>query len=124
MPRSACGHAALAFEGEGPGDDGDGERAHFAGERSDDRRGAGAGAAAEAGGDEDHVRAFEGFDDLVGVFERGAAADVGIGAGAEAGGELDAELELDGSLRELERLHVGVGGDELDAFDAGLRSCG
>ena len=112
-------HAALAFEGEGPGDDGDGERAHLAGERRDDGRGAGAGAAAEAGGDEDHVGAFEGFDDLLGIFERGLAADVGVGAGAEAAGELDAELQLDGRLRELERLAVGVGDDELDAFDAG-----
>ncbi len=41
--------AALALKAEGAGDDGDGERAHFAGERGDDRRGAGAGAAAEAG---------------------------------------------------------------------------
>ncbi len=112
-------HAALAFEGEGAGDDRDGERAHLAGERGDDRGGAGAGASAEAGGDEDHVGAFEGFDDLVGVFEGGAAADVGVGAGAQAAGELDAELELDGGVRDLERLHVGVSGDELHAFDPG-----
>ena len=114
------GLAALAFEGEGLGDDGDGERAHFAGERGDDRRGAGAGAAAEAGGDEHHVGAFEGFDDLVGVFERGLASDFGIGARAEAVGELDAELDLDRRVRELERLQIGVGDHELDAFEVRL----
>ncbi len=76
-------HAAFAFESEGLGDNGDGERTHFAGERSDDGSGSGAGASAEAGGDEDHVGAFEGFDDFVGVFERGFAADFGIGAGAQ-----------------------------------------
>ena len=82
-------------------------------------RSAGAGAAAEAGGDEDHVSAFEGFNDLVGVFERSSAADIGIGAGAEAAGELRAELQLDGGVGELERLTVSVGGDELDSFHAG-----
>ena len=97
----------------------DGEGSHLAGQRGDDGRGSGAGASAEAGGDEDHVGAFEGLDDLLGVFEGGLAADVGIGSGAEAAGELGAELELDRSLRELERLAVGVGDDELDAFDAG-----
>ena len=117
-PRSRLGHAALAFEAEGAGDDGDGKRSHLAGKRGDDRSGSGAGAAAETGGDEDHVRAFEGFDDLLGVFERGATADVRVGSRAEAAGELDAELELDGGVRCLERLDVGVGGDELDALDA------
>ena len=44
------------------------------------------GAAAHAGGNKDHVRAFDGFDDLVGIFERGFAADFRIGAGAESVG--------------------------------------
>ena len=57
-------HAPLAFKPEGTSYDRDGERAHFAGQRSDHRRRAGAGAAAEPGGDKDHVRAFEGFDDF------------------------------------------------------------
>ena len=37
------------------------------------------------GGDEDHVGAFEGLDDLLRILERGAAAHVGIGARAEPG---------------------------------------
>ena len=60
----------LAFELERLGDDGDGQRAELAGEAGDHRRRAGAGAAAEAGGDEDHVGAVERLDDLVGVLER------------------------------------------------------
>ena len=80
----------------------------------------GAGAAAESGGDEHHVGAFEGFDDFVGVFERGLASDVGIGARAEAVGELHAELDLHRRARELERLEVGVGDHELDAFEVRL----
>src|ERR1039458_8773174 len=39
-------HAAFAFEGERLGDDGNRERAHFAGERGDDGSAAGAGASA------------------------------------------------------------------------------
>ena len=83
-------------------------------------RGAGAGAAAEAGGDEHHVGAFERFDDLVGIFERGLASDFGIGAGAQAVGELHAELDLHGRARHAQRLQVGVGDDEFDAFHAGV----
>ena len=112
-------HAALAFKRKGAGDDGDGQRAHLAGQRCDDGSSSGARATTETRGDEDHVRAFERFDDLVRVFEGGAASDVGVCACAEAAGELDAELQLDGSVGELEGLHVGVGGDELDTLDAG-----
>ena len=83
-------------------------------------RGAGAGAAAEAGGDEDHVGAFQRLDDLVGVFQRGLAADLGIGAGAEAVGELDAELDAHRGARHLQRLQVGVGDHELDAFQVSV----
>ena len=53
-----------------------GQRAELGGEAGDHRRRAGAGAAAEAGGHEHHVGAVERLDDLVGVLERGLAADV------------------------------------------------
>src|SRR5207245_7160491 len=49
--------AAPAFEGKGFGDDGDSERAEFAGERSHYGRGTAAGTAAETRGDEDHIGA-------------------------------------------------------------------
>ena len=76
-------HAALAFEGEGLGDDRNGERAEFAGEIRDHGSRAASGASAETGSDEDHVRAVERFENFFGVFERGFAADFGIGARAE-----------------------------------------
>ena len=112
-------HAALAFESEGLGDHGDGERPKFAGKRSDHRRGAAAGASAEAGGDENHVGAFQGFDDFLGIFQRGLAAGFGVGAGAQALGEFRAELQLGGRLRKPQRLQVGVGGDKFHALDLG-----
>ncbi len=99
------------------GGDGDGERAEFAGEIGDDRSGSAAGAAAETGGDENHVRAVERFENFFGVFERGFAADFGIGAGAESFGEFAAELKFDRRLRKFQRLQIGIGGDEFDAFD-------
>ena len=85
------------------------------GDLGDDRRGAGAGAAALAGGDEHHVRALERLLDLVARLGRRALTDVRVGAGAEALGELVADVELDVGVAHRERLGVGVAGDELDA---------
>src|SRR5205807_553715 len=48
--------ANAAFEGERPGHDTDGERTRLLGQLGDDGRRPGAGAAAHAAGDEDHVR--------------------------------------------------------------------
>ena len=109
-------HAPLPFKREWLGDHGDGERAHFAGERSDDRRCAGSGSAAQTGGDEDHVSAFERFDDLVGIFERCLAADFGVGASTQPVGQFHAELNLHGRTRHAQRLQVSVCHDELNAF--------
>jgi hypothetical protein len=108
-------HAARPFERERLGDYGDGERAEFLGEGGDDGCGAGAGASPEAGGDKDHVGAFEDFDDAVGVLEGGLAADLGIRAGAEAVGDALAEGDFVGGLRGAQRLRVGVEDVELDA---------
>ncbi len=68
MPASARCCAARAFEGEGAGDHADGQGADFLGNLGHDRGGAGAGAAAQAGGDEDHVAALEHFVQLFGRF--------------------------------------------------------
>ncbi len=112
--------AAAAFEAEGLGDHGHGQGADLGRQRGDDRHGARAGAAAQAGGQEDHVRPFERLEDLVGVFERGLAALLGVGAGAEALGEHAADLQLDRRAALGERLEIGVGGDELDAPELGV----
>ncbi len=84
--------AALAFERERLGDHGHRERAELARQRGDNGSSAAAGASAEAGGEKNHVRAFERFNNFVGVLERGFAADFGIGARAESLGELGADL--------------------------------
>ena len=76
--------ALAALEEERLGHDADGERAFFAGELRDDGRRAGAGAAAHAGGDEDHVGAGDELLDALHVLERRLAALLGVGAGAEA----------------------------------------
>ena len=86
----------------------------------DDRSGAGAGAAAGAGGDEHHVRALEQVLDAVVVLHRRGAPELRVGAGAEAAREALADVDRDVGVRLLQRLHVGVDGDELDAGDAGL----
>ena len=111
-------HAAFAFEGERLGDHRDGKRAHFARQRGDDRRSPRARASAKSGGDENHVRAFQRFNDFVGVFERSLAADFRIRARAEAIRQLHAELNLGGRARHAQRLQVGVGHDELDVLHA------
>jgi hypothetical protein len=74
------------------------------------------GAAAQAGGDEDHVGARQRLNDVVGVFERRLAPDVGVGSGAKPLRELVADLQLHRRLRVVERLQIGVGDDELDAL--------
>jgi hypothetical protein len=46
------------------------------------------------------------------------APHVRVRARAQAAGQLDPELQLDRRVGELQGLHVGVGGDELNALDA------
>jgi hypothetical protein len=112
--------AALALEGERLGHHRDGQRAHLARQRSDDRGGARPGASAEAGGHEHHVRALQRLDDLVGILQRGAASDLGISARTQAIRQLHAELDLHRRLATLQRLQIGVGDDELHAFQVRL----
>ena len=54
------------------------------------------------------------------LLHRGRAAELGVGARAEPAGALAADVQavVGGGL--LERLHVGVDGDELDALDLRL----
>ena len=73
-----------SFEAEGLGDNRDGKRVEFFREGSDHRSSTGARAAADAGGDEDHVRAFENLDDAFGVFQCGQSPDGRVRSGARA----------------------------------------
>ncbi|MNQ98645.1 hypothetical protein D3C85_1143490 [compost metagenome] len=113
-------HAVTAFEGEGLGHDADGQDAPVAGALGDDGGRAGAGAAAHAAGDEDHVRAVQVRVDFVSALLGGVHADFGVGAGAEALGDGLAQLDATVGLGEAQMLSVGVGDDELDPFKAGV----
>ena len=93
-------------------------------ELRDDRRAARAGAAALAGGDEDHVRALERLLQLVAALRGGGLADGRVGAGAEAARGLRADVDLHVGVRHQQRLRVGVDRDELDAGRGRRRPCG
>ena len=78
MPSSARVHPLAALEGERLGDHADRQRAKLAGDAGDDRRGAGPGAAAHAGRDEDHVGAAqEVVDQLLGLLGGALARPAG-----------------------------------------------
>ena len=112
-------HALVAFEGERLGDDADGQDALFTRRAGDDRGCAGAGAAAHAGGDEAHVRAFEAGFELIECFFGGRTPDLGAGAGAEALRDLHAELDAGFGLRCRQRLRIGIGDDEINPLQIG-----
>ena len=88
--------------------------------RAIDRRGAGAGAAALARGDEHHVRALEQRLDAVVVLHRRGVAELGVRAGAQPARDVGPDLERHVRGRRVQRLRVGVQRDELDAGDLGL----
>ena len=75
--------SASPFELERLGDHRNRQRTQFSGQRGDDRRTAGAGAATEAGRNKDHVGAFQHLDNLIGVFERRLPADLRISPRAQ-----------------------------------------
>ena len=119
-PASACFVRRRALELERRRDDADRERAELARDPRDDRRRARAGAAALAGGDEDHVRAAQRALERGRSVLGGPAADLGVGARAEPFGELAADVDLRRRVAHLKLLDVGVDGDEVDLGDAGV----
>ena len=84
------------------------------------RRGPGAGAAALAGGDEDHVGALERLFDLRPVLLGGQSTHLGVAAGAEAPGQLPSDVQLQIGIAHQQGLGIGVGGDEFDSPQSGL----
>ena len=91
--------------------------AEFARQIRNHGRRAAAGATAEPGRDKHHVRAVQRLENFLRVLERGLAADLGVRARAQPFRQLRAQLQLHWRLRKLQRLQVGIGGDEFDALD-------
>ena len=108
------GHAAAAFPLKRLGYHAHGKDAHFACHARNHGRCAGAGAAAHACGDEDHVRAVQRAADFIHGSFGCVAAFVGLAARAQTGG-----AQLDGVVcaAASQRLRVGVGADEFHAID-------
>ena len=107
----------LALERERLGNHGNREDAEFARDFRHYRRRPGAGAAAHARCQEQHVRTADQVDDALAVFQRRVTSDLRIGTGTQSLGDFRAQLQLRARLRALQRLHVRIGADELHAFD-------
>ena len=90
------------------------------GQIGNDGRCAGAGAAAHAGGDKDHVRTLKGLGDDGTGFLRGLLAGVGLGAGAHAAGQLLADLQLVRASGFVQVLLIGIDSHEFDAVNAAV----
>ena len=107
-------HAASALEFKRLGHHPHGQDAHFLGHAGDHRGRSGAGAAAHAGGDEEHVRAFDGGADLGLGLHRCFAALVGLAASAQTA---DAELNHLVRRAAAQGLRVGIGANEFNPAD-------
>ncbi|MND89984.1 hypothetical protein D3C80_820600 [compost metagenome] len=101
------------------GDDADGQDALVAGSLRNDRSSTGTGTTTHACGHEAHVGAVEMIDDLVEAFFSGSAADFRLRAGAETFGDLHTHLDDTLGLGHGQRLGIGIGNDEIDAFEPG-----
>ncbi len=111
-------HAAAALELKRLGHDADGQRAEFARDARNHWRRAGSGATAHSGGDEHHLGFRQHFADALFVFERGLASDFRIAAGAASARNLGANLHAHRRVVILQRLDVGIDGDEIDVAQA------
>ena len=119
MPSSAWRMALFAFEDEWLGHHADRQRADFSGDPRHHRRTARTGAAAHAGGDEDHVGALEVLPDLLLILQCRAPADLRIGARAQSLGHRAAQLYPDWRLARFQRLRVGIRHHEIDTGQSG-----
>ena len=111
-------HAAASFELERLGYDADGQRAELARDARNHWRRAGAGAAAHPGGHEYHLGFRQDLANPFLVFERGLASDFRIAAGAASARNLVANLNAQRRMIILQRLDVGIHGDEIDVAQA------
>ena len=112
-------HPAAALKGEGLGDHAHGEQTGLLGDVGHNGGRAGAGAAAHAGGDEDHVGILQGLGDLAPALLGGLAAHLRVGARPLAAGELLTDLDLVGGAGSGQRLLVRIDGDKIHTLHAG-----
>ena len=108
---------APAFEHEGLGDHGHGQDTKLFRHFSDYRSSASTGAAAHAGGDEQHIRAVNGFSDFLAILQRRFAPDFRIRARAQTLGDGNAQLQLHVCITLGECLRIGIGRDELHPLE-------
>ena len=112
-------HTAASFKRKRLGDDADGQDSEIAGNLGHDRRRSRAGAAAHAGGNEHHIGALKRGGNFLAALFRGALPFFRVCARTHAVGELLADLDLLRGLGTVERLAVGVDGDEFHALHSG-----
>ena len=111
-------HPAAPLEGEGLRHHTHGQDALLLGGLGYDGGRAGAGAAAHAGGDEDHVRVLQGLGDLTAALLRALAAHLGVRPGPLAVGQLLPDLDLILRAGHVESLLVRVDHHKVNARDA------
>src|SRR5215471_13082128 len=75
-------------------------------------------AAAHSGCDEQHVRAFDEFNDAIAIFHRGLSSDLRVRSGAQSFRDVASDLQTHFHFRVLDRLRIGIDASELDTFDA------
>ncbi len=109
-------HAMQALEVEGLRHHAHGQDALLAGGGSNHRCRPGARPAAHAGGDEHHVGALKLTNDLVQRLLGSPAADIGTRSCAQSRSQVRAQLDPPLAERLRECLGIGIGDDEIDAF--------
>ena len=110
-------HSALAFKGEGLGDDSDRQNTELTCDLCDNGSCTCTGTAAHTCGDEDHVGTFDGADDLVTAVLGCMCTDIGVGTCALTLGDLVTDVDLDGCVGLCECLNVRIDGDERNTLD-------
>ena len=108
------------FEGERLGHDGHGQSSKLLGGLSHDRRGAASGSSSEPASDENHVGTLEDFLDFIPVFLGGLPTDFRIHPGPQSLGEIFSDVHFLLGFRMMQRLGVGVYGDEFNSLDLGV----
>ena len=110
-------HALDAFKLEGLGHDAHGQNAQFPCSLRNDRCGTCSGATAHTGGDETHVAASQMINDLFDAFFGSSGTHCRPRARAQTFGNLHTHLDLRLGQRLLQRLCIGIGGDEIHAIE-------